>query len=279
MNNDIPIGRYTIIGVCLLIAAHMGHSWFDFHFNRQTRAVFCDVGQGDGAYLRINNRVDVMIDAGPRQAILSCIGKYMPFYDRTIEIGFISHPQLDHYGGYIDILKRYHVRVLAFNIPPDPDERVTELLKLADEKGTKIIPLTQGQRIRIQDAQLTTLWPSTQVLGKYTSDVDPNDISQVIHFRQRNRTILFTGDITPKSDPSLLQQSNFKAQILKIPHHGSTNALTRELISLADPTAAVISVGAKNRYGHPSSAIVNELEKRNIRVYRTDQMKHVQFKF
>ena len=279
MNNDILIGKYTIIALCLLVVGYLGHSLFDYHFNHKTKAVFCDVGQGDGAYLRINNRVDIMIDAGPRQAILSCLGKYMPFYDRTIEIAFVSHPHLDHYGGYIDILQRYNIRILAFNIPPQPDETVLELLKLAREKQTKIIPMIQGQTIQTQDARLTLLWPSQHALNTYTSAIDPNDISQVIHFAQRNRTILFAGDITPNSDPSLLQQSKFKAQILKVPHHGSTNALTRELISLADPTAAVISVGAKNRYGHPSSAIVEELEKHRIRTYRTDRMKHVVFEF
>ena len=72
---------------------------------------------------------------------------------------------------------------------------------------------------------------------------------------------------------------DLRANVLKVPHHGSTNALTRELISLADPTAAVISVGAKNRYGHPSSAIVEDLEKHGIRTYRTDRMKHVVFEF
>ena len=76
----------------------------------RTQVVFCDVGQGDGAYIRTENNIDIVIDAGKSKNILTCLGKYMPFYDRKIELVILTHPELDHYGGLIDVFKNYKRR-------------------------------------------------------------------------------------------------------------------------------------------------------------------------
>src|SRR3989344_8977177 len=78
-------------------------------FDERTKIVFCDVGQGDAAYIRIKNKIDVLIDAGPNRSVLSCLGKYMPFWDRKIELAFLSHPNSDHYNGYFFITDRYKI--------------------------------------------------------------------------------------------------------------------------------------------------------------------------
>src|SRR3989338_9445367 len=83
--------------------------FFNNYFNKRTKIVFCNVGQGDGVYIRIKNKVDVLIDAGPDQKILSCLGKYMPFWDRKIEMAFLSHSNNDHYNGYFFITDRYQI--------------------------------------------------------------------------------------------------------------------------------------------------------------------------
>src|SRR3990167_10239079 len=77
--------------------------------DERTKIVFCNVGQGDAAYIRIKNKSDVLIDAGPDKSILSCLGKYMPFWDRKIEMAFLSHPNSDHYNGYFYIADRYQI--------------------------------------------------------------------------------------------------------------------------------------------------------------------------
>lgn len=78
-------------------------------FDERTKIVFCNVGQGDAAYIRIRNKIDVLIDAGPDKGVLSCLGKYMPFWDRKIELAFLSHPNNDHYNGYFFIADRYKI--------------------------------------------------------------------------------------------------------------------------------------------------------------------------
>src|SRR3989338_10871213 len=71
--------------------------------------IFCDVGQGDAIYIRMPDNSDLLIDGGPNDKVLSCLGKHMPFYDRTIDVVVLSHPQTDHLQGLISVIDRYNV--------------------------------------------------------------------------------------------------------------------------------------------------------------------------
>src|SRR3989338_3424130 len=113
--------------------------FFNNYFNKRTKIVFCNVGQGDGVYMRIKNKIDVLIDAGPDQKILSCLGKYMPFWDRKIELAFLSHPNRDHYNGYFFILDRYQIDKFITVDSPIVSKTYKKLLnKISDKK----IPLS-----------------------------------------------------------------------------------------------------------------------------------------
>jgi competence protein ComEC len=59
--------------------------------------------------------------------------------------------------------------------------------------------------------------------------------------------------------------------ILQVPHHGSKYGLYPDSLDLAEPTLAVISVGKKNGYGHPSKQALDILKAKNIRTWRTDE--------
>src|SRR3990167_8084226 len=109
MNNS-PISKKSLLQAFLFSATIVLVVFILQFFDTHTTVVFCDVGQGDGAYIRIHNKIDLIIDAGPANGMMmQCLGKYMPFYDRTLEYLFLSHPQIDHYGGLLEILKRYKV--------------------------------------------------------------------------------------------------------------------------------------------------------------------------
>lgn len=277
MNNESPLGKISLILIGLLMIAISLHTVFSYAFNHKTRIVFCDVGQGDGVYMRINNRIDVLIDAGPQHSMNQCLGKYMPFYDRTIEFAFVSHHHADHYGGFSDVIQRYHIQLLFVNIPSQPTAEFESFIHTVKSKHITIKPFLQGDTLHVADALFESKWPTRILLDKNTTNVNPNDLSQVFRFTQRSMTILFTGDITQESNKSLLQQSGFDAFVLKVPHHGSANELTRELISLAHPRVAVISVGKKNRYGHPSSSILKYLTSQGIKILRTDELQNISF--
>jgi len=261
--------------------------FFRSFFLTKTRIVFCNVGQGDSAYIRTVDNIDILIDAGPSKSVLYCLGKYMPFFDRTIELVLLSHPQKDHYGGLIHILDRYKIEKLV-TIPVDNTGTSFDLLKkqIAKEK-IMIYDAYSGDRIRLgKSNQITFLWPNRdflstnvipkrnlphqnrgQVLGINDTNVDLNYFSQVFLFKQNSLDVLFTGDIDftqieklnfgPYLQAKLQEELSGNLEILKVPHHGSKHGLNNQFLKLADPQVSVISVGKKNSYGHPAKEILD----------------------
>ena len=88
---------------------------------------------------------------------------------------------------------------------------------------------------------------------------------------------IFTGDAPPKILNDLaITHPDLHAEYIKIPHHGSKNGLTEELLRIAKPQLGIISVGKNNSYGHPHKEVIELLNKENVRVLRTDEMGDVE---
>lgn len=293
---------FLIFGFSMIVIIIKIIFWLD----PRTKIVFCDVGQGDASYIRVKNQVDILIDAGPDKKVLNCLGKFMPFWDRKIEIAIISHPQKDHFGGLIYIVDRYQIDKII--IPPimNNSNSFLSLIKKINRKEISLLPITAGTEIKVLTDKIIFLWPTREFIKKYTvftsqaqlrnqnlttsnvlgtATVDLNHFSLIFLFQEENYKILFTGDASPLSLDSLLSQykNNLdlfnNLRILKIPHHGSKNGLTEKFLQLAKPTIAVISVGQKNIYSHPATEILDMLEAKKIKIKRTDKEGNIVFKF
>ncbi|GIW62820.1 MAG: hypothetical protein KatS3mg090_0646 [Patescibacteria group bacterium] len=124
--------------------------------------VVCDVGQGDGLYFRVNNN-DIIIDSGSGRDMLYCLGKYMPFWDKKIELALLTHPQKDHYGGFLFILDEYNIdRFILPSVYNSKAESYKQFLsKLYSKAVIKKEVLFSGDYINIGDsAVLLLFWPS-----------------------------------------------------------------------------------------------------------------------
>lgn len=241
-------------------------------FDKKTKIVFCNVGQGDATYIRIDNLIDVLIDAGPDKSVLSCLGKYMPFWDREIELAFLSHPNDDHYGGFNYIADRYKIDRFYTVDSTVVNKTYKELIDKIMVKGIPITFEESGQIIRINQAQFELFWPP-----KGLTSSNDNDFSHVLLFEENGFRLLFTGDASPYVLDRLSHGAIGKIDILKIPHHGSKNGLTKTFLDLAEPRVAVISVGKGNLYGHPHKEVLDMLKAKNVKTLRTDQVGDVVF--
>ena len=227
-----------------------------------TIVVFCDVGQGDAAYIRTDEGVDILIDGGPEKEVLMCLGKYMPFYDRTIDIMIMSHPNLDHYGGFSFVLDRYTIK--SFYRPDTTISGPTyqDLLKKLSRKHVSqhIIYATDVIKVDTK-SNMVFFWPPPNLGSSKAPDV--NDASLIHLFKRGSVDILFTGDTSPRVLNKLLHshQQFGKIEILKVPHHGSKNGLTADFLRYINPVLSVISVAAQNRYGHPSLEVIEMFDK------------------
>lgn len=231
--------------------------------------VFCDVGQGDAAYIRSPNGSDILIDGGPNERVLNCLGEHMPFWDRTIELIILSHPQADHVVGLIEVLKRYRVSQIIDSSAKYDSQIAKTWENLIKEKKIAKIEARIGERVVVdQNLELEIVWPKENLIN-----TDINELSTVVFLKYGVFTALFTGDIGAETMNSISSFPPFPPRplaVLKVPHHGSRNSLSQSFYETFTPQLAVISVG-KNSYGHPSPEILNFLNSLNIKTLRTDQ--------
>ena len=264
---ESPVKKRDIILFAFFSLTIVFYIFLSSFFDERTKIVFCNVGQGDAAYIRIKNKVDVLIDAGPDKSVLSCLGKHMPFWDRKIELAFLSHPNTDHYNGYFYIIDRYKVdKFITVNTSGlIVSKTYKKLLKKISENNITLLFKVAGDQIRVQGGQFILYWPHKDFYSPHD-----NDYSQVILFKENDFRLLFTGDASPFVLGRLSHGAIEKVDILKVPHHGSKNGLTKLFLDLADPSTAVISAGKNNSYGHPSNKVLDMLKAKNVQIKRTD---------
>lgn len=244
--------------------------------DKHTKIVFCDVGQGDAAYIRIKNKIDVVIDSGSNQDVLNCLGKHMPFWDKKIELAILSHHDIDHFGGFLYLIDRYQIDKFITIYYRFDSKSYKQLEDKLTKQRVEYKFTYQGRNINILNDSFRFYWPPLDL-----KSYDSNDYSLVFLFEEEGFRALFTGDASSKALTLLNRKAYInilsKINILKIPHHGSKNGLTRKFLDLADPRLVVISVGKNNSYGHPSKEVLDMLKAKNIVIKRTDEEGDVVF--
>ena len=246
--------------------------------DKKLHVVFCDVGQGDAIFIRTPNGSDILIDGGPDESVLSCLAKHMPFWDRTIEIMILTHPHADHLTGLISVIKRYNVLSFATEKISNKTLSFNYLVELIKSKNIKTNYVYQSDRFRLGGGViLEIVGPSKEFLdetspeGLIGESAEFGSVETLVKYRKFSA--LLTGD----SQASELQQAISSKRyaisnlsVLQVPHHGSRFGLTAEILNILKPKIAAISVGAKNKYGHPTQFILDLLNQFGIKTLRTD---------
>ncbi len=294
MKKDWPL---LIIFACLACLAFL---WYQPDNN--LHLVFCDVGQGD-AILVWRGKNQILIDGGDGQQVLSCLGKHMPFWDRTIEMIILTHPEEDHAKGLVPVAERYHLLYFVSGVLGSDSDYYQKLLAIIGEQGAHLINPWQGDEIALGGINFKFYWPTQpwvehQLSGRSDKtivfrsseynlnhqmvsegkivrnlglDVSPNDFSLVFRLSFNDFDVLFTGDADNRIQPEILSTTRMpKVDVLKVAHHGSKYAFTDQFLAQTEARLAVISVG-KNPWGHPTPELLEQLEKFNMVVKRTDQ--------
>lgn len=235
----------------------------EWRLANQEKVIFCDVGQGDGAMI-VMGATQIIVDGGPDNSLVGCVGKYMPYFDRKVEYLIISHPDADHFVGAVEILGRYSVGRVIVNGDKSDSPEWKEFEKFSDGK---IIIASADDDLKIGQSEIKFLSPEQDKQYK-----DNNEKSLVFNFLFNNKSILFTGDLPETEEAKLVkQQADLAADILKVGHHGSKTSSSEDFLRAVHPFLATISAGAGNKYGHPNYIILKRLENLGIKYLRTDE--------
>src|SRR3989344_144084 len=234
--------------------------------NGDLKLYFLDVGQGD-SQLILADGIKIMIDGGPVNGrALENLAKLLLSSDRYIDLLVFTHPQLDHYGGFIDVFKNYNVGAFIASGRKGESDAYLSLVEIIKDKKIPYIALIEGRVIRYKDLSLEVLSPSLKNL----SSSELNDTSLVILLKDGDLKVLYTGDIGANVEKELADQYDLSAQVLKVGHHGSRFSSSKEFLQELKPKIAIIEVGEKNTYGHPTSAVLGRLADVGAQVFRTD---------
>ena len=232
-----------------------------------------DIGQGDSLYIEGPTGIQIIVDGGPGSALLRELPNVMPQFDRSLDAVIETHPDADHISGFIDLLKRYEVGVF---IEPGIQKDTITARTLEQEITEMNIPRVIARRGMWLDlgggAQLQILFPDFDV-----SNIDQkkdNDGGIVAHLVYGKTSVLLMADTDFVVEDHLMaisSSTDLKSTILKVGHHGSKTSTGEKFVEEVDPQVAVISVGARNTYGHPTQRVLDTLFNHDIETLRTDE--------
>jgi len=230
---------------------------------------FFDVGQGDAIFIETPQRYQILIDGGPDNVVLEKLGERMLFWDRTIDLVILTHPEYDHMAGLIEVLKTYEVKnILWTGIVRDTAE-YGEWKRLIGEEDARLIIAQKSLRIHLDNSYIDVLAPFENLEGQEMKD--SNNTSIVTRLVFGEKSFLFAGDIEKSMEKKLIESgAEIDSDVLKVAHHGSKTSSIPEFVEKVSPEVAVISVGKENKYGHPHEETLDTLGKYGIDILRTD---------
>ncbi len=242
-----------------------------FSLNEQDslEITFFDIGQGDSIFIETPYKSQILIDGGPNSTILEKLVEEMPFWDKTIDLIILTHPEADHMSGLLNVLESYNVkRILWTGIIRDTAQ-YKKWREMIEKENAEIIIAHSSQEIKIGDVSLNILYPLESLEGKEFKD--SNNTSIVCRLSFKNNSFLFTGDATKVSENKIIAETDCDSDVLKVGHHGSKTSTSREFLENVSPDIAVISCGRDNPYKHPHEQVLKNLEELGINILRTDQ--------
>jgi len=214
------------------------------------KLIFCDVGQGNGVLLTKGD-FQLVYDTGPKNGeMLDCLAKNIPFWDKNIEIVIVSHWDIDHSGGLDEIDDYYSIGELY-----------------ASRQNEQYV---YSEDLALNDI-LRSNWMEFKVLS-VDSQAEDNFGSVVGLLTIDKLKVLLMGDAPMEVEQRLVWRKilSDSVDLILVGHHGSRTSTSEELLGVATPKEAIISVG-KNSFGHPTKEVLDRLEKCGVIVRRTDK--------
>ena len=255
----------TLLGVAVI-------SWLPFLQPKNTNCEcltvsFLDVGQGDSILIETPDGFEMLVDGGPNAAVLRQLSKERSFFDREIDVVVTTHPDLDHIGGLVDVLKRYKVQTIL-RTENENDKSAAEAFAAAAQKE-------RAEEILADAGQVLQLGASTTIqIFSPTGDErqwESNTSSIVLRVVYGNTSFMLTGDAPQEIEDYLVKTygAQLDSDVLKLGHHGSKTSSSDAWLDTVTPTYAIVSAGIDNRYGHPHQDVMQRVFARNIQTSHT----------
>jgi competence protein ComEC len=245
---------------------------------------FLDVGQGDAIVIQTPRHAILIDGGGPtlqwneepwqkrREPFNPVKSVVLPFlYSQGIsalDLLVLTHGDGDHIGGLSHLLQNMPVKQAMVNGQPAKTEIEKQVNRLLEEKR---IPTVQAKKGQTWQEGNEIIWKVLHPASFASLSTRDNDHSIVLLLKAYGTHFLFTGDLEKEGEERLLREENIgPIDVLKVGHHGSKTSTSEAWVHHLTPAISVISVGKKNRYGHPHPEVIQRLVKQNSLLLRTD---------
>ncbi len=222
---------------------------------------FVDVGQADCILVSTQDH-NMLIDAGNNEDGDKLVDYFNSLGIKKFDYVFGTHAHEDHIGGMDNIIDNFEIDDFYMPDVVSSSRTFEDVLLALEEKKLAFQTPNVGEQFYLADAIVKVLYVGDE-------DSDLNDTSIVLKLSYGNNSFLLTGDATANVEKKLLN-SDIKADVLKIGHHGSQYSSSIDFLEKVNPKYAIIQVGEGNVYDHPKIETLNKLNNLKIRVYRTD---------
>jgi len=257
----------------LLVAVLILHPLSAARDDGKLRVDFLDVGQGDSALITMPDGTTLLVDGGGnpndagRRIGETVVSEYL-WWRGLSQIDYVlaTHADADHIDGLNDVLKNFSVRAALIARRPRDDPEFEKFSQTLTETGTNSETIQAGDVIRFGEVEINVLWPPNG------GDTSTNNDSVALRIQFGERSILLTGDIEQAAERSLLaSQQQLRADVVKVPHHGSKTSSTEGFVLATKPQLAIISVGRNSRFGHPHKEVVDRWKANGATVLTTGE--------
>jgi competence protein ComEC len=236
------------------------------------KVVSLDVGQGDSTLFQ-HGLQQVLVDGGQGPAVLQRLSEELPWFDNRVDVVVVTHPQRDHMEGLLYVLQRYDVGLVILPQAAYGSSLQHEWLQMLIDRHQPYRFAWQGQHLSLGELSLNILAPFDTQEWRDAETKEVNNASVSIQALFGSRKFVLYGDGEKWLEDQLIAHTpahRLQADVLKAGHHGSKTSSSQEILDAVRPHIVAISVGAKNKYGHPSKEVIQRLQADHITSVRTD---------
>ncbi len=241
-------------------------------FSPGLETMFLDVGQGDGIHIKCSDGTNIMVDGG--STTVKEVGKYRIISylksqcNSTIDYWFLTHGDLDHISGVVEILNNdisgIKIKNIILPYMKEYGENLLTVQKAAEERGIDVHSIKKGDSLEFGNTKFKCLHPTLD-----TSSDDLNDYSIVLSVEYGKYSMLLTGDLTSTQETYMKDLKQYT--LLKVGHHGSKYSSSEDFLRAVKPKIGILSSGKGNRYGHPTPEVIHRLNSIGCKFIRTDE--------